>query len=184
MKHAVHLGELIGDLFELAKLEANEIKPQLEPFALQELVQDVIHKFELKAQQNDVQLSQHLEEDPPFVYGDIGLIERVLDNLLDNALRHTPRGGSVTVVLTPHGDKVLLEVVDTGCGIAPQDMPHIFDRFYAPTESGHSGTEGTGLGLAIARHIVELHGGAINANSKLHKGTVFSFDLPVHQVAA
>ena len=184
MKHAVHLSELVGDLFELAKLEANEIKPHLEPFALQELVQDVIHKFELKARQHGVQLSQHLEKDPPFVYGDIGLIERALDNLLDNALRYTPRGGSVTVVLTPQDDKVLLEVVDTGCGISPQDMPHIFDRFYAPSESGHSGTEGTGLGLAIVRHIVELHGSAIHANSKLQKGTVFSFDLPVHQVAA
>jgi signal transduction histidine kinase len=183
IKHAVHLSEMVGDLFELAKLEANEVKPQVEPFALQELVQDVIHKFELKARQHGVKLSQHLEKDPPFVYGDIGLIERVLDNLLDNALRHTPRGGSVTVALTPHEDKVLLEVADTGCGIAPQDMPHIFDRFYAPTESGYSGTEGTGLGLAIARHIVELHGGAIHANSKLNKGTVFSFDLPVQQAA-
>jgi two-component system OmpR family sensor kinase len=184
MKHAIHLSELVGDLFELAKLEANEVKPHLEPFALQELVQDVIHKFELKARQHDVQLSQHLEKDPPYVFGDIGLIERVLDNLLDNALRHTPRGGSVTVVLTPHENTVSLEVIDTGCGIAPQDMPHIFDRFYAPTKSGHSGTEGTGLGLAIARHIVELHGGAIHASSKLHKGTVFTFDLPVHQAAA
>lgn len=184
MKHAMHLNELIGDLFELAKLEANEVKPHLEPFALQELVQDVFHKFELKAQQYGVELKQQLEDEPPFVYGDIGLIERVLDNLLDNALRYTPRGGSITIILTPHHDKVLLEVADTGSGIAPQDMPHIFDRYYAPSETGHSGTDGAGLGLAIARHIVELHGGSIQASSKPQKGTIFSFDLPVSSVAA
>ena len=182
MKHAVHLSELVGDLFELAKLEANEVKPHLEPFALQELVQDVIHKFELKARQHGVQLTQHLEKDPPYVFGDIGLIERVLDNLLDNALRYTPRGGKVTVILTPHENTVSLEVIDTGCGIAPQDMPHIFDRFYAKTESHNKDSKGTGLGLAIARHIVELHGSAIRASSKLNRGTAFSFDLPVHHV--
>lgn len=184
MKHAVHLSELINDLFELSKLEANEVKPHLEPFALQELVQDVIHKFELKARRHGVQLTQQLERDPPYVFGDIGLIERVLDNLLDNALHHTPRGGRVTVVLTPHENTVSLEVIDTGCGIAPQDMPHIFDRFYAKTESQHKDSKGTGLGLAIVRHIVELHGSAIRANSKLNRGTAFSFDLPVHQVVA
>lgn len=183
MKHAVHLSVLVGDLFELAKLEANEVKPNLEPFALQELVQDVIHKYELEARQHGVQLTQHLEKDPPYVYGDIGLIERVLDNLLDNALRHTPRGGMVTVVLTPHENTVSLEVIDTGCGIAPQDMPYIFDRFYAKTEERNDESKGTGLGLAIARHIIKLHGSAIRASSKLNKGTAFSFDLPVHQVA-
>ncbi len=184
MKHAVHLSELIGDLFELAKLEANEIKPHLEPFALQELVQDVFHKFELKAQQHGVKFEQQLEEEPPFVYGDIGLIERVLDNLLDNAIRHTPRDGCITVVITPHNDKVLLEIADTGDGISPLDMPHIFDRFYAPTKTGYTDTKGTGLGLAIARHIIELHGGSIHASSKLNQGTVFSFDLPQPPIAA
>jgi signal transduction histidine kinase len=177
-RHAIHLSELIGDLFELAKLEANEIKPHLEPFALQELVQDVIQKFELKARQHNVQLQQELEKEPPFVLGDIGLIERVLDNLLDNALRHTPRGGKVTIVLIPHDDTVSLQVIDTGCGIAPQDMPYIFDRFYAPPEPGR---KGTGLGLAIARNIIELHGSAIRASSKLNQGTIFSFDLPARQ---
>jgi len=180
-RHAVHLGHLVDDLFELAKLEANEIKPNLEPFALQELVQDVIQKYELKARQHGVLLVQNLEKNPPFVYGDVGLIERVLDNLLDNALRHTPRGGTVTVILTPHDGNVSLEVMDTGCGIAPADMPHIFERFYAPPEAGQ---KGTGLGLAIARNIVELHGGGIRATSKLNKGTVFSFELPTHHAIA
>ncbi len=180
-RHAVHLSELVDDLFELAKLEANEVKPNLEPFALQELVQDVIHKFELKARQHGVQLVQNLEKDPPFVLGDVGLIERVLDNLLDNALRHTPRGGTVTLVLTPHDDAVSLEVVDTGCGIAPKDIPHIFERFYVSPEPER---KGTGLGLAIARSIVELHGGMIRATSKLNKGTAFSFDLPTFQATA
>lgn len=180
-RHAVHLSELVDDLFELAKLEANEIKPNLEPFALQELVQDVIQKFELKARQHDVQLVQQLERDPPFVLGDVGLIERVLDNLLDNALRHTPRGGTVTVKLIPHDDTVSLEVTDTGCGIAPQDMPHIFERFYVPPEPGG---KGTGLGLAIARNIVELHGGVIRASSMLNKGTAFCFELPAYHARA
>ena len=182
LKHSTRLSRLVAELFELAKLDANEIKPQHEPFSLPELVQDVVQKFQLRAEQQGVRLEHRFERhELPFVIGDIGLIERVLGNLVENALRYTPAGGRVAVVLTPGDGRVTVRVSDTGCGIAERDLPHIFERFYKPS-STPGGNGGAGLGLAIARRILELHGSIIRATSTLNVGTVFTFDLPAHAV--
>jgi two-component system OmpR family sensor kinase len=175
LKHCHHLNQLVRELFDLAKLDANEVRPVLEPFALQELVQDVVQKFELPARQRKIELQVRYQETLPFVVGDIALIERVLDNLLENALRHTPAGGWVTLTLQPVGQAVAVRISDTGQGIAEQDLPHIFDRFYRPAKSR---TQGAGLGLAIAKRILELHGSVIRADSAPGSGTAFAFDLP------
>ncbi|KPK40499.1 MAG: hypothetical protein AMJ69_02250 [Gammaproteobacteria bacterium SG8_47] len=175
LKHSRRLGRLVDELFELAKLDANEVRPHCEPFSLPDLVQDVVHKFQLRAEQDDIRLSYRFESDDiPFVNADIALIERVLDNLLDNALRHTPRGGDITVSLISQPDHVTVCVSDTGSGIAEQELSRIFDRFY---QAGR-GEGGAGLGLAITRRILELHGSVIKATSQLNAGTVFTFDLP------
>ncbi len=175
LKHSRRLGRLVDELFELAKLDANEVRPHCEPFSMPDLVQDVVHKFQLRAEQDDIRLSYRFESDDiPFVKADIALIERVLDNLLDNALRHTPKGGDITVSLIPQRNHVTVCVSDTGSGIAEQDLSRIFDRFY---QSGR-GEGGAGLGLAITRRILELHGSVIKATSQLNAGTVFTFDLP------
>jgi two-component system, OmpR family, sensor kinase len=176
-RHCRHLGRLVEELFDLARLDANEVQPVLEPFSLQELVQDVVHKFELRAGQCDVTLRAQYEQNLPFVVGDIALIERVLDNLLENALRHTPAGGMVTVAVQPVGETLAVRIIDTGTGIAAEDLPYVFDRFYQSDKMRTRG--GAGLGLAIARRIVELHGRDIRAASKLGRGTTFAFDLPV-----
>jgi signal transduction histidine kinase len=149
----------------------------LEPFSLPELVQDVVHKFELRARQREVTLIASHDEDLPFVLGDIALIERVMDNLIENALRHTPAGGTVTVAVQRVGGALAVQVVDTGSGIAAEDLPHIFERFYQSDRMRTHG--GSGLGLAIARRIVELHGRTISAASSSGRGTTFAFDLPV-----
>ncbi|MCA9879634.1 MAG: sensor histidine kinase, partial [Thermomicrobiales bacterium] len=95
-------------------------------------------------------------------------------NLLDNALRHTPRGGTIRVEVRPEGNAVLFRVADTGKGIAAEALPHVFDRFWKSADSG-----GSGLGLAIARGLIEAHGGQIRADSVPGKGTVLSFTLPI-----
>jgi two-component system OmpR family sensor kinase len=176
-QHCTHLGRLVEELFDLARLDANEVQPVMEPFSLAELVQDVVHKFELRAKQCDVTLLAQYEQNLPFVLGDIALIERVMDNLLENALRHTPAGGTVTVAVQPVGETLAVQIIDTGTGIAAEDLPHIFERFY---QSDKMRTRGAaGLGLAIARRIVELHGRDIRAASMRGRGTTFAFDLPI-----
>lgn len=175
LRQCRHLSRLVRELLELAKLEANEFRPLLESFSLPELVQDVAQKFELRAQQQGVHIHFRCAEQVPFVRGDIALIERVFDNLLANALRHTPRGGQICLAVLSTGAQVTVEVIDTGCGIAAEDLPHIFDRFYRP--SGARSDSGAGLGLAIAQRIMRLHGSVIRAQSQPGEGTAFAFDL-------
>ncbi|UCF68177.1 MAG: HAMP domain-containing histidine kinase [Acidobacteriota bacterium] len=175
LRHSEHLAELVEELFELAKLDSGETKPQCEPVALAELVQDVLQKHELKAAEKRIQLTLDPAPRLPFVSADIRLIERVLDNLVANALRHTAPDGHVRVALVAEGDHVQVRISDDGSGIAAEDLPHVFERFFR----GRDGKGGTGLGLAISKRIVELHGRAISATSRLGRGSTFSFDLPV-----
>jgi signal transduction histidine kinase len=165
-------------LFELAKLEAREAMPHCEAFSLPELVQDVVQKFQLKADEKRISLAMELDADLPLVSADIALVERVLDNLIDNALTHTPAGGTVRVPVRRDAQQVILCVVDTGKGIPERDLPRIFDRFYQVSEQ-QSANGHAGLGLAIARRIVELHGSELDVRSQPGEGTTFAFGLPV-----
>jgi len=176
-RHADRLTKLVHDLFELAKLDAHELKPQREPFLLTELIQDVIQKFKLRAQQANVVIEADDAPDMPFVNADIGMIERVLDNLIDNALQHTPSGGSIHLSLTARDSQVTVKVRDTGSGISADALPHIFDRFYHKTATDSS-RDGAGLGLAIAQRIIEIHGGKLTASSIINSGSEFNFSLP------
>ena len=115
---------------------------------------------------------------------DARLIGRVLTNLVSNALRHTPAGGLVQVQAARHNDQVRVEIQDSGEGIDPQDLPHVFERFYRGEKSRSRVTGGTGLGLAIAQGIIEAHGGQLGVQSDLGQGTCFFFHLPVGSVAS
>ena len=184
LKHAERLGKLIATLGELAKLDSREMRPAWEDVALGELVQDVTQQFQLAAQNKGVALRAGLAEGMPFVRADIALVERALENLIENALRHTPRGGTVEVSLEllEAQERVRVEVRDTGEGIASSDLPHIFERSYrAHDKARNAGAEdaGAGLGLAIAKRIAELHGGEIEAQSEVGKGATFRFTLPL-----
>jgi signal transduction histidine kinase len=126
-----------------------------------------------------VKLSAKLEGELLWISADVGLIERALENVLDNALRYTPEGGEIDIRLKPHGDRLCNEVRDTGSGIAADEVPLVFDRFQRASSSGaDDDSRGAGLGLAIAKRAVELHGGNIQCESQVGEGTTFRFDLP------
>ncbi len=169
------LSRLTAEIFDLAMLEAGERVPVFEPFSLAELVQDVAQKFALDAQQKSIRLETRIPSSVPPVSADIALIERVLDNLIDNALKHTNKGGTISVNVENHQGAIRLEVTDTGVGIAKNDLPNIFDRFY---RAANSAGQGSGLGLAIVRRILQLHQAAMQVDSELGHGTRFCFGLP------
>src|SRR4051794_1945447 len=133
-RHSERLGRLVDELFELSKLDAQMTPLRVEPFSMPELVQDVVQKFQLRADQAAVKLTADFRPDLPLVEGDIALMERVLENLIENAIRYTPANGSVTVSLIPEDGKLTVRVTDTGRGIAEESLPYIFDRFYRGEE--------------------------------------------------
>lgn len=178
-RHSERLGRLVAELFELAKLDAHVTQLHAEPFSLAELVQDTVQKFTLPAQAKNISIDVDYQEQLPFVHGDIGLIERVLVNLLENALRYTDAGGVIRLRLHAGKDAVTVQVADTGCGIPVQEILFIFDRCYRVERPGHADSEGAGLGLAIAQRIVQLHGQNIRVESQPQQGTSFFFDLPL-----
>ena len=175
LRQSERLRRLVGELFELATLDSHETQVHCEMFSLAELVQDVAQKFQLIAKQKQVELHTQFHADLPFVWGDIGLIERVLENLIENALRYTPSGGTVTLALSQQEHQVLVRITDTGCGIPEQDLPYIFDRFYRVGR--HQRSEGAGLGLAITKRILELHGSWVEVDSSVKVGTTIAFCL-------
>jgi len=192
-RHAERLGRLVADLFELTKLDGEAGRIQAEPFSLAELAQDIAQKFSIHAGERQIRVDAELDALTPQVLGDIGMVERALENLVENALRHTPGGGRVSIRVEHDAARVRVQVVDTGCGISREDLPHVFDRFFqaprvelaaqagAPVASLLAATarHHAGLGLAITRRIVALHGGEIQVHSTVGMGTVFSFDLPL-----
>lgn len=184
LRHSAHLARLVAELFELAKLDAEDISLHREPCAIGELVQDVLLKFQLGAREADIDLQGNIPQELPLVLADIGLIERVLDNLIDNALRYTSAGGAVKVSLSARGTQVDVRISDTGCGIAAEEIPRLFDRFYrGQSSSNDSAGSGAGLGLAIAKRILDLHGTSIEIESERGVGTTFGFSLPLARAA-
>lgn len=181
IKHCTRLGKLVTDLFELAKLESGDVRVNRETFDLRELVQDVLQKFALVAKDKGVSISTNLTRELPHAHADIALIERVLENLLDNALRFTSEGGKIGVELHEHQKGVAVEVSDTGPGIPEEQIARIFDRFYHQPRGEERSDNHAGLGLAITKRILELHGTSVNVRSILNKGTTFFFTLPAQE---
>ena len=177
LRNTAHLQRLVEELLELAKLDARQVQLHPEPLQIAELAQDVALKFALQAQGAGVSLTVEPAGDLPLVSGDVGMIERVLTNLIENALRFTPAGGAVRALLEPQPRAVRVTVSDTGAGITPEDLPHVFERFYRADKSRDRTTGGAGLGLAIARQIVELHGSSLEVHSRPGEGARFSFLL-------
>lgn len=177
-KHSLRLGQLIGDLFELSKLDSASIKPTLEVFSLAELLQDVTQEFELQAEDKGLDIEVEAQDGASMVHADIGLMQRVLENLLRNAVRYTPRGGTISISLDKKPGRVAVAVADTGCGIAEHELDRIFDRFYRSEQGEEERTNSAGLGLAIVKRILDLHGSRITVSSRVNQGTRFEFDIP------
>ena len=169
---------MVEDLFELAQLEAKEMQPALEPTSLAELVQDVVQKFQLQAERAGVRLVMARPESLPVAQLDIALTERLLDNLITNAIDHTPAGGHIEIELTQEDRFALVAVRDDGPGIPSADLPRLFDPFYrSPQANNHGGH--AGLGLAIAKRIAHLQGGELQAVNRVEGGACFTLSLPV-----
>lgn len=172
------LSALISDLFELSQLDAGVLRLQREASPIQDLISDTLESLQVQAQRKGLRLNGSVAAELPPVLMDPARVQRVLYNLVQNAIRHTPADGSVLLQADDAGAEVRVSVVDTGEGIPESDLPHIFDRFYRgdPARSRDGG--GAGLGLAIAHGLVEAHGGRLWAVSTPGRGSTFSFTLP------
>ena len=177
-QQTLHLNDLISDLRLLAETEARELSLSMEPAAIGEIVNDAVGSFRPHADGASIRISTEIADGLAAVSVDRLRIRQVLGNLLDNAIRHTPAGGVVTVTAGHHDGGVRVEVADTGSGIPPDALPHVFDRLYRADPSRDRATGGSGLGLTIARQLVEAHGGTIWAESEPGQGSRFGFDLP------
>jgi len=177
VKQARGLQKLIDSLFELAKLDAREQQLQLETFPIMELLYDVLAKFELKARQKSVQLEVHSAVENPLVVADLGLIERVLDNLISNAIYYSHPQGNISIqIAAPQNGSLTVKIIDNGKGIAEDQQALVFERFHqahTPERAdGHAG-----LGLCIVKKIIELHQQKVWVKSQLDRGSEFNFTL-------
>lgn len=177
-RDVMSLSALIDDLFQMSQLDAGGFPPHRTDASLSDLVSDTLESFSQLARRQEVTLEGEVESDVDPVFMDTQAIGRVFNNLISNALRHTPAQGRVSVWVRRTGSGVEVTVSDTGEGIRAQDIPHIFERFYRGEKSRNRGTGGAGLGLAIARGILHAHGGDIRVESEPGKGTQFTFHLP------
>jgi signal transduction histidine kinase len=167
---------LVGDLLDLARFDAAGITMVSESVAVSELFDRVVARHEQTAREKQVTIHVAVPDEEMEVRGDGRRLEQALQNLASNALRHTPAGGRITLVAEQAPAVTRLRVTDTGVGIAPEHLPHIFDRFYKADPSRSA--SGSGLGLSIVKAIVERHGGRVSARSAAGEGTAFEIELP------
>ncbi|HET6725806.1 MAG TPA: HAMP domain-containing sensor histidine kinase [Gammaproteobacteria bacterium] len=174
---AEQIERLVAQLSLLSRLDAQQLEPVMEPFPIAELVQDVMIKFKPHAETRGVELTTCHRADVPVVRADVGLVERALSNLIDNALQNTPAGGQVRIELAIQGESLHVVVTDTGCGIPEDELALVVQRFYRTAKSRAADGGGTGLGLSIANEIAEMHGSRLDIISRLNAGTRVAFDL-------
>jgi signal transduction histidine kinase len=182
---AERLKKLIEELFELSRLEAREKKPKHEPFSIGELAQDVHQKNLILSDTKNIELTSEFPYNLPLVYADIGMIEKVLQNLIENAIKFTPEGGTILLKLEGKGEKVEVSIQDNGYGIRGKDLPYVFDRYGKGKRTGQNkpqeASDGLGLGLTIVKKILEVHNIELSVESQEGKGTTFSFSIPVYK---
>jgi len=174
-----NLSVLIDDLFELTQLETGKVDIRLETISLNDLLSDVIETMQAQAEQKLINLTGEFSRSLPCVSGEHSKIQRVLYNLVQNAIRHTPTNGSITLTTQVVNTGVQVNVTDTGEGIESQDLPHLFEQFYRGEKSRNRTTGGAGIGLAIVKRIVEAHRGKVWVESEVGQGAKFSFILPI-----
>ena len=171
------LNRLVTDLLDLAKMEAGEMKLSITDFDINELIRKCVIKLETLLLEKDLSVDADFEEEDLVVSGDPDAIERVVYNLLHNAIKFTPAGGRISIVTKSTRDAAEVTIRDTGIGIGESELDMIWDRFYKSDKSRSRDKTGTGLGLAIVRNIINEHGQRISAQSKLGEGTAFTFTL-------
>lgn len=172
----LRIKRLVGDLEKLAQYEGENLVLNKESFDISELVQHLVRNFESDFLKKGIRLD--FEAGKEIIQGDRDKISQVIINLLSNALKYTPEGGKISVIVREEEDKAVVTIGDTGFGIPPEDLPHIFERFYRADKSRNRLTGGAGIGLTIAKAIVEAHKGRIEVESRLDQGTEFTVFFP------
>lgn len=175
---SLRMGRLVNELLDLARMEAGHIQLVISEIELKPYLERIVRKFQGLAKEKGIQLIDELENLESYFYFDADRIEQVLTNLIDNAIRHTDDSGVITVTGFSDEKGLHVEVFNTGIGIAEEDLPFVFERFYKGDKARTRGRSGTGLGLAIAKNIIESHKGHISVHSKEGHGTTFSFFIP------
>jgi len=173
------LSRLVADLRDLALAEAGQLRLDWQSVDLEAVIAQASNALQSQALEKGVTFKVELPQGLPRLRGDGQRLQQVLFNLVSNALRHTPTGGTVKTAVEVKEDRVVIRVQDTGSGIPAEDLPHVFERFYRVDRSRARSTGGSGLGLTIAKRIVEAHGGQIWAQSWLGAGSTFAFSLPL-----
>ncbi|SDD15909.1 His Kinase A (phospho-acceptor) domain-containing protein [Paenibacillus sp. UNCCL117] len=179
------LSRLIKDLFQLSKLEARQMEFDIQTIGTDELVRFFDERYELELAgaglrfETTSRILHPGDGRPPIVRVDIDRIDQVLTNIIYNAVKYTPEGGLIQLQFTADEHSLVVQVQDNGAGIAPEDLPYIFDRFYKKDKSRNTAGGGSGLGLAIAKEIIDFHGGRIWAHSRLGQGACIAFMLPL-----
>ncbi|MER2089898.1 MAG: ATP-binding protein [Sporosarcina sp.] len=174
------MGRLVTDLLDLARMESGHMRLYREDLSMIPFLGRIVNKFMQVAREANVDLSFDFPEDKELIANvDEDRMEQVFTNLIDNAIRHTPDGGSVSLSIEKYMDMIEMKVADTGVGIPEEDLPYIFERFYKADKARTRGKGGTGLGLAIAKSIIDSHGGRISAKRGDSEGTIFSCTLPL-----
>jgi len=176
------MGRLVTDLLDLARMESGHMTLFKEDVSIPLFLERIVNKFMQAARDANVALIFESPKEEIICPIDEDRVEQVFTNLIDNAIRHTPDGGSVTLSVERHRDMCLLAVSDTGYGIAEEDLPFVFERFYKADKARTRGKGGTGLGLAIAKNIIDSHGGVISASRGEEKGTIMTCTLPIKKV--
>ena len=174
------LEKLVSELFELSKLEANQVIPVKEPFFISELINDINSKYQLLAKEKNITISTFLSKELPPVFADISLIERVMQNLIDNAMKFTPDGGKIIIKTNKNKGCVEVTVTDTGIGVPENERLQIFGRYYKANNFTDL-KDRTGLGLAIIKKILDLHNSSLDLVTEVNMGSSFIFSLPVYR---
>jgi signal transduction histidine kinase len=169
------LEKLILNFLEYSRLGAKAYTPMMDWLDVFSLMSESVERARIEAEKKGLIISCEFDDFPQHVWADRGMIQRVIDNLLENAIKHTNSGGSVSARVSRQEENLFVNVADTGTGIAEHHLPFIFDAFY----KANQGSDGSGLGLAIVHNIIRTHGGHILAESIVGKGSAFSFILPI-----
>lgn len=170
---------IVSDLLIVSRIETEKFFLKKENFSLADLVERTIKNFEIYAKSSNIEISLEFPKDLPKVFADSSKIQLVVENLLDNAIKYTPKKGSVKITLEKNDQKVFFKIKDSGFGIPSQDKKYIFKKFFRADNAVRHQTQGSGLGLYIAKSIIEKSGGKINFDSGQSKGTLFWFTLPI-----
>jgi len=177
-KEIDRLSSVVGDLLTLVHIDSHKLRLRREMMVFADTVRESVKRLQPLAHKRGQEISMEIS-DPCEMFADPGKLAQVCYNIIENGIKYTPDGGKITVVLRRMGRDAVLEISDTGVGIPPEDVEHVFDRFYRVDKARSRETGGTGLGLSIVQQIVRLHAGSVTVQSEQDKGTTFTVQLPV-----